>query len=404
MSVYLPAGCRTFCYDFQWRGRRYLGTTHQTRREDAVLVESQLKIRIRQQAAGIAAFDPKDSPRFQDWAEVYLQYQRRYTDRPDIAKRALLVVLEFWGSRPAKPRRAPVVRRRHRVEPPYHDLCLGDPIADPSWIRRFDEWIDARRVSGSTRNTYLSTLSGLYRVAMDPQYRQDSNVTINPFRDIRRSPQGSRSVALEPEAILRWVQEASYHIALTATIAALAPKLRLGTILALQWKEHLDDELTRITIHRHKTSRRTGAPQITPISDQLREVLLDARARTPADCTHVVNWRGRPVSSVKTGTRRAVRAIGLPWGVRDGVTFHTIRHSIATLLAKMGLSERIRMELMGHAEIRTTQRYTHLAASTQVDPHEQLSALLPIGAVVTGKPHQKEPSRVLRMPTRRRSA
>lgn len=402
MSVYLPAQCKTFYYDFQWRGRRYTGTTHQTRRDDAALVESQLKIRLRQHAAGIAAFDPKDTPRFQDWAEVYLQYQRRYTDRPDLAKRALLVVLEFWGARPTRPRRAPVVARGRRVEPPYHNLCLGDPIADPAWIRRFDEWTDARRVSGSTRNTYLSTLSGLYRVAMDPAYRQDTNVGTNPFRDIRRSPQGTRTIALEPETILRWVQEASYHVALTATIAALAPKLRLGTILALQWHEHLDPELTTITVRKHKTSRRTGAPQITPISDQLRAVLLDARSRTPATCTHVVHWRGQPVTSIKTGTRRAVKAIGLTWGVRDGVTFHTIRHSIATLLAKMGLSERIRMELMGHAEIRTTQRYTHLAADTQIDPHERLSALLPIGEIVTGKPRQK--ARVLRMPRRRRSA
>ena len=64
MSVYLPAQCKTFYYDFQWRGRRYTGTTHQTRRDDAALVESQLKIRLRQHAAGIAAFDPKDTPRF----------------------------------------------------------------------------------------------------------------------------------------------------------------------------------------------------------------------------------------------------------------------------------------------------------------------------------------------------
>lgn len=402
MSVYLPKHCVTYWYDFQWRGTRYTDTTHQTRREDAVLVEAQVKIRLRQQVGGLAPFDPCDTPRFQDWAEVYLGYQKRFTDRPDVIKRTVAVVLEFWGAAPKRPRRSPAVRRARTVAPPYHDLCLGHPIADPSWLRRFDEWVAARGVSSSTRNTYLSALSGLYRLALQPTYRGDTGITMNPFRDVRRGQQGTRTVALDAATIVRWVQEASYHVALTATIAALAPKLRLGTILALQWGEHLDPALTCITVRRHKTSRRTGVPQVTPISDQLREVLQDARARQPADATHVVTWRGRPVRSIKTASRRAAQAIGLTWGVREGVTFHTIRHSIATLLAQMGISERIRMELMGHAEIRTTQKYTHLHASTQVAPHEQLSAQLPVGRLVVDKPRPK--SKVLRMPARRRSA
>lgn len=414
MSVYLPKGATTYYYDFVWRGHRYRDTTHQTRRADAELVEAQLKLRLRQQAGGIAPFDPRDTPRFQDWANVYLQYQRAYTTRPDVIGRTLAIVLEFFGTKPRRPRKAPAVKRGRTVAPPYHDLCLGHPIADPTWVRRFDEWIAARGVSASTRNTYLSCLSGLYRVALQPEYRPDTGISTNPFRDVRRRQGGTREVALDAETIVRWVQEAGYHVGLACTIAALAPKLRLGSILALRWDEHFDADLRVITVTKHKTASRTGRSQVTPISDDLREVLLDARARqaaerhaaiakgrTVGDYTHVVTWRGRAVKDVKTAAKRATTAAGLTWGVKAGVTFHTIRHSIATLLATMGLSERIRMELMGHAEIRTTQKYTHLTSQTQVAPHAQLAAQVPVAAAVMSK---RRPGQVVKLASRRRSA
>lgn len=395
MSVYLPKGCVTYWYDFQWRGRRHKGTTHQTRRADAALVEAQLKLKLRHQAGGIAAFDPTDTPTFTDWAEIYLAYQKRFVDRPDTIKRTLRVVLEFWGAKPRKPKRQPAVAPTRVIDAPYHDRHLGDPIADPSWLLRFDQWVTARGVSASTRNTYLSALSGLYRVAMQPEYRQDTTgITMNPFRDVRRGVQGSRTVALDAEVIVRWVREAGYHVALAMTIAALAPKLRLASILALRWDTHLDPGLRTITVTQHKTSRRSGRPQVTPISEQLRLVLLDAQARQALEARrsgrpvspYVVTWRGRRIHSIKTATRRAVLASGLTWGARAGVTFHTIRHSIATMLAEMGLPEAIRKELLGHSEIRTTQKYTHLAARAQVSPHEALSAQLRLGVEVLAKP------------------
>lgn len=108
MSVYLPKGGVTYYYNFTWRGQRYRDTTHQTRRADAELVEAQLKLRLRQQAGGVAPFDPADTPRFQDWANVYYAYQQQYTTRPDVIRRTLDVVLEFWGAKPKRARKAPV--------------------------------------------------------------------------------------------------------------------------------------------------------------------------------------------------------------------------------------------------------------------------------------------------------
>ena len=421
MSVYLPKGCKTYYYDFWWRKQRYVDTTHQTRKEDAELVESQKKLQLRQQFAGIRPFDVRDTPRFQDWAELYLAYQEKFVERPDLLERAVSVVLEFWGARPPKPKSRPKGTNAHPQPAPYHDLRLGDPIADPSWLQKFERWIDARGVSGSTRNTYLSTMSGFYRVARQPEYRGETGIDANPFLDIRRSPPEGRIVALESVDVLRWIRVAPPHVRIAMAIAALAPKMRLQTILGLQWATHFDRTLTRITVYRHKTGQRTGLPQVTPIDPQLRGILAEVKAqnaKTPAPRSgakrngdldrYVITYRGRRVESIKKATKRAAIAAGLHWGVRDGVTFHTLRHSIATLLAELGIGERLRMELMGHKEIRTTQKYTHLAARAQVGPHEQLSAAMPLRDVVfqpSGKPsgaRRREPRKRQQISTRRR--
>ena len=113
-----------------------------------------------------------------------------------------------------------------------------------------------------------------------------------------------------------------------------------------------------------------------PFGQWARQKLLDyvkgARLRLSkgrASAFVFINRSGRPLT--RQGFWKLIRGHALTAGIEKRVTPHTLRHSFATHLLEGGADLRSVQSMLGHADISTTQIYTHVNGARLKEVHRR---------------------------------
>jgi len=150
--------------------------------------------------------------------------------------------------------------------------------------------------------------------------------------------------------------------------------VRVGELKALKW-EDIDFKNKKITIERSIVNGIIGSPKsnktrIIPLAQDILETLA-AKKRTPKDSYIFDIHKSR--FSLNRKLKRCCKHLDLEVG-----GWHDLRHTFASKLANSGVSLQVIQALLGHSDLKMTQRYAHLEPLTLSDAIKTLEPKEPL--------------------------
>lgn len=248
------------------------------------------------------------------------------------------------------------------------DWCERQPVPTATWreldtarIRQFVASTHRAGLSGTSISRLLSSIRALYDFLL-----REERVRANPALDVR-APKSPRKLpkTLDPDSVSQLLDGAPTDDDpfLEARDRAMfelfySSGLRLSELVSLDL-DAMDIEAAEVRV-----TGKGNRTRVLPVGRQARLALADWLAQRNALAASAGNPALFLSPQGKRITPRAVQQRLARAGIVKGVPVHLhphlLRHSFATHLLESSGDLRAVQELLGHADIATTQVYTHL--------------------------------------------
>lgn len=217
----------------------------------------------------------------------------------------------------------------------------------------------------------LSALRQFYRFLISENKRQDDpTTTIDSPKQGRTLPKTITEE--EVNALITTAAEAGTpeSVRLVCLLEMLyATGLRVSELVGLPMSA-IDEKVEFVTV-----AGKAGRERVVPISGSAQKALknyIDVRAKfiNPEERDKQDQWLFPSKTSVKGHITRQrfaqlLKDLARDAGIKEGrVSPHVLRHAFATHLLKNGADLRSVQKMLGHADIATTQIYTHILGDT----------------------------------------
>jgi integrase/recombinase XerD len=250
-------------------------------------------------------------------------------------------------------------------------------------MAKFDEFAKKRKLSLErvTRDDLVDFLAGLYRLNLESRTVARHLVTLRNFFRFAQtqeliaadpsinleSPKIRRSLPgyLRLEEVGRLLEQPDSGTALGLRDRAMlevlySTGLRVSELISLRITD-LDSKVGCVRCIGKGDKERivpVGRKALSMVGKYLREARPQLLGKLRGSPTLFVNRRG--VSLSRVGVWKILSGYGRRAGLRVALTPHMLRHSFATHLLERGADLRSVQMMLGHADISTTQIYTHV--------------------------------------------
>ena len=230
----------------------------------------------------------------------------------------------------------------------YINRIIGDvPIEtfNDHHVSLFQKIRKAQGVSNKTINKEL-----YYVMAFLKWCREEKEMAVRPVKMKKLPYARPLPIVLSPGEVSRILQAATpFYRAFFLCLYTLG--LRFSEAQGLKWD---DVDIENMAI---RCRQKGGTFKILPMHSRLKAALKKIGPPARGKYVFLSKRTGRPIVNV----RRAIKAICLKAGITKHVHPHLFRHSVATAMMGAGINLRTVQIMLGHAEIGTTEFYTHVA-------------------------------------------